>query len=152
MNNVISHLLTSQIPTLNIESLANRWSISKPTVYNLLNVLESSYLITIVKKEGKTTEKTKGSKIFLSDPSTYSALQGLIGNQREAFFCMQIHNLKKKVFASKNDEDADFSVEGIKFEIGGAQKKSKKADLVLRDNYDGFHENVRPLWSLGFTT
>lgn len=92
----------------------------------------------------------KGSKIFLSDASIYSALQGSIGNQREAYFCMQMHNLGKKVFACQDEEIADFVVDNLFFEIGGAQKKKKNADFVLRDNYDEFHKNFRPLWSIGF--
>ncbi len=150
MNHTINYLLHSQIPTLNVESLATKWSISKPTVYNLLSTLEASSVISIIKKKGNISSKTKGSKIFLSDVSTYSALQGLLGNQREAYFCMQMKILGKSVFASKDESHSDFEVDHVSFEIGGSQKKAKHSDLVLKDNFDEFYKNTRPLWSLGF--
>jgi predicted AAA+ superfamily ATPase len=116
----------------------------------LHHVLESTYLISIIRQEGKVSEKTKGYKIFLSDVTTYSALQGQIGNQREAFFCMHMQILDKEVSACKQEEIADFVVDRVTFEIGGPSKYKKKADLVLSDKSDDFQKNFRPLWSLGF--
>jgi len=150
MNHVISYLLQSPIPTINVESFAIRWSVSKPTVYSLLNILDASYIISIVRKEGVVSDKTKGAKIFLSDVTNYSALQGLIGNQREAFFVMHMRSLGKNILACKDEEKGDFVIDGITYEIGGAQKKLKGSDFVLRHNYDNFLKNHRPLWSLGF--
>lgn len=147
MNAIIGHLITAPIPTINVSGMCNEWDLGKEKLYNLLYVMERSELINIVRKPGKFTY-TKGAKIFLSDPSIYSCFKGNLGSAREAFVVMCLKE-KYKVFASKDEKDCDFVVDDIKIEVGGKNKKTKNADLVISDEIDLPVRNKIPLWLLG---
>ncbi|MEJ5258485.1 MAG: hypothetical protein WHS64_09615 [Fervidobacterium sp.] len=45
---IITHLLFSKIPTLNVETMAKEWDIGKPKFYQLLHTLEDVELIIII--------------------------------------------------------------------------------------------------------
>jgi hypothetical protein len=55
-----------------------------------------------------------------------------------------------QVFDCKDEAQRDFEVGKITIEIGGASKKTKKADYVIRDDVDAPTSKVVPLWCLGF--
>ena len=149
MNAIIGFLLNSPIPTLNISGMCRDWKVGKEKLYNLLEVMEKSELLNIVKKQGKSFF-TKGAKIFFSDPSYYYCFNGNVGNSKEAFFVMNIME-KQEVFTSKNEKEYDFLLNnGIKIEIGGKSKKIKNADFVICDDIDIPFKNRLPLWLMGF--
>jgi len=54
------------------------------------------------------------------------------------------------VFASKDESQGDFEVAGLTVEVGGAGKKRKKSDFVIRDDVETPSRSVIPLWCLGF--
>ncbi|KAA0257650.1 ATP-binding protein [Deferribacter autotrophicus] len=148
MNAILGHLITAPIPTINISGMCSEWNLGKEKLYNLLYVMEQSELINIIRKPSKSVY-TKGSKIFLSDPSVYSCFKGNVGNAREAFVVMCLKE-KYNVFASKDEKDCDFIVDDIKVEVGGKNKKMKNADFVISDEIDVPVRNKIPLWMLGF--
>jgi len=148
MRAMISHLLYSKIPTVNIESMCKEWSTGKPKLYQLLRAMEEVNIINIVWKEKTERPYSKGSKIFFADPAFYYVFEGEIGNFREAFSVFALKE-KGKIWAAKNEQDGDFIFEGMKLEIGGKKKSSKLSDFVLRDDIDLPLRNVIPLWMLG---
>jgi hypothetical protein len=151
MKNVLSHLAESAIPRLMIDELANRWQVSKTTVYNLIEVMKETSLIRIIQHEGSIKTRSKGAKVFFSDPTHYKVLMGNLGNLREAYFCAETDRLKLKCFASDDETLGDFKVDRMMFEIGGKDKNPKGSDIVLRDNIESSNSpKIRPLWSLGF--
>jgi len=151
MKNVLSHLAESAIPRLMIDKLANRWQVSKTTVYNLIEVMKETSLIRVIQLEGSIKTRTIGEKVFFSDPTHYKVLMGNLGNLREAYFCAEIDRLKLKCFASEDENLGDFKVDKIMFEVGGKDKRAKGSDIVLRDNIElSSDPKIRPLWSLGF--
>lgn len=151
MRNVLSYLAESQIPRLIIESLSKRWAVSKTTVYNLIEVMKETSLIRVIQKEGSLKVRSRGEKIFFSDPTHYNVLLGNLGNLRESFFCAEMERINKKCFASDDETTGDFKVEGTLIEIGGESKKIKGAQVVIRDNIEAAEDaKVRPLWALGF--
>jgi predicted AAA+ superfamily ATPase len=91
----------------------------------------------------------KGAKIFFADPSIYSALTGHVGNIREALVVTLLRQAGKKVYACKKEQDGDFVIGTTLIEIGGANKKPKKSDFVIRDELDLPGAKSLPLWSLG---
>lgn len=147
-NAIIGHLANLKIPTLNIEKLSRDWSIGKEKVYELLAVLEHVELINIVKHKNDTKVSGKGAKIFFADPSFYHALGGEIGNQREALVVSTARQNKQNIFASKDEQEADFILEGKLIEVGGKSKKSKKSDILIRDDFREPIRNIMPLWAL----
>lgn len=151
INAILGHLIYSPIPTINISGMCSQWHISKEKLYNLLFVMEQAEIINIVrKKKDKNLHFTKGAKLFLSDPSVYSCFNGDKGSLREAFV---VFSLKEKfdVFASDNESEYDYEVSGIKIEIGGKNKKFKKADFVIRDDIDIPVGNKIPMWLISLS-
>jgi uncharacterized protein len=56
-----------------------------------------------------------------------------------------------KVESVRDETMGDFIVQGkLAIEIGGASKRVKKADFVIRDDFDLPAGKALPLWSLGF--
>jgi len=148
MKAIIGHLMYSKIPTINIESMCKEWSIGKPKLYQLLMAMEQVSLINIVPKGKVERPYSKGSKMFFADPTLYYVFEGEVGNFREAFIVFALKE-KGKIYAAKDEREADFIFEGLKLEIGGKKKSSKSSDFVLRDDIDLPLRNVIPLWMLG---
>ncbi|MDL1969850.1 MAG: ATP-binding protein [Candidatus Desulfofervidaceae bacterium] len=148
MNAIVGHLISAPIPTINITNMCNEWDLGKEKLYNLLEVMERSELINIIRKPGKFNY-TKGSKIFLADPSIYSCFKGNTGSLREAFVVMCLKE-RYTINTCKNDDECDFSVGNFKIEVGGKNKKRKKADFVISDDIDVPVKNKIPMWMLGF--
>ena len=149
MKHVIGHLALSPIPTVNVDSFAKEWSVAKTTVYNLLELMHESGVLRIISEAGRKGQ-TKGKKIFFADPNMYSCLDGALGNLREAFFTMTVAESGLQVTCPKMDQDYDFLVDGVSFEIGGPSKKRKNANFVVRDTIDLPTPGVLPLWIFGF--
>ncbi|MDI3531236.1 MAG: uncharacterized protein PWP60_1085 [Candidatus Atribacteria bacterium] len=143
---VVSFLLYSKIPTINVESMCREWGIGKPKLYQLLYAMEEVGLVNIVRKEGVEKAYSKGSKIFFADPAFYFVFEGETGNFREAF---TVFALKERIRAAKREEEADFVLDGVKLEIGGRGKVSKHSDYVIKDDLDLPVRNSVPLWMLG---
>ena len=150
MKSILGHLVTSSIPTLNIDNLCTKWSIGKDKLYELMNSLEHVRLLNIVRKENDNKTLNKGEKILLHDSSMYSALGGNIGNSREAYIVSMSLEAGMDIFASSNEQHADFILEGIPIEVGGKNKKPKSAQYVVRDDIDRPTGKAIPLWCFGF--
>ncbi|MGB9821359.1 MAG: ATP-binding protein, partial [Pseudothermotoga sp.] len=129
-------------------SMCKEWSIGKPKLYQLLMAMEQVSLINIVPKGKVERPYSKGSKMFFADPTLYYVFEGEVGNFREAFIVFALKE-KGKIYAAKDEREADFIFEGLKLEIGGKKKSSKSSDFVLRDDIDLPLRNVIPLWMLG---
>ena len=148
MRAIVSHLLYSKIPTINVESMCREWGIGKPKLYRLLRTMEEVDLINIVRREKIEKPYSKGAKIFFSDPVFYYVFEGEVGNFREAFTVFTLRE-KGKIWAAKDEKEADFIFDGIKLEVGGRKKRVKSCDFVIRDDIDLPLKNAIPLWMLG---
>lgn len=149
MSAIIRALTLNPIPTFNLDSMCSEWGIGREKIYALLSAMESIGLISVVKKKSDHRAYSKGAKIFMADPSVYSALGGNLGSRREAFVCFCAKNAGRMIFASKDEKIADFEIDDLSVEVGGKSKKIKKADFVIRDDIDMPGKGVLPLWSLG---
>lgn len=148
VNAILGHLLYASVPTLNISKMCTEWSIGKEKLYGIFEAMHESDVIRILKTKNNKNFLTKGSKIFLSDPSLYYCYDGEKGNIREAFTAM-IFSEKYKVFCSEKEEHYDFLIDNKKIEVGGKNKKLKKADFVLKDDIEIPLRNNIPLWVAG---
>ncbi len=148
MKAIVSHLLYSKVPTINVETMCREWGIGKQKFYSILSAMEEIGMINIVHKELMPKTYSKGAKILFSDPVMYYTFNGEVGNFREAFVVCALKE-KGKIIACKNEEEGDFIFEGIKIEIGGKNKKRKSSDFVLKDDIDVPVRNSIPLWLLG---
>lgn len=148
MNAIMGHLLNSPIPTLNVSGMCNEWEIGKEKLYQLLQVMEQTELILIVRKTHKD-HYTRGAKIFLSDPSLYRCFRGNPGTAREAYVAMCLRE-RYEVLASQDERQGDFVVCGKRIEVGGKRKDQKQADFTFSDEIDVPVRNRIPLWMLGF--
>jgi predicted AAA+ superfamily ATPase len=149
MNAVVGLLATSPVPTVNVESLCRDWSVGKEKAYALLNALEYIGVLNIVGVAGRP-RVGKGAKLLLADPSLYACLGGNFGTAREAYVVTMLKGAGHAVFASKDESQGDFEVAGLTVEVGGAGKKRKKSDFVIRDDVETPSRSVIPMWCLGF--
>lgn len=161
LQRLLNLLTTSEPYQPNVESLARALGIAKETVYNYLDYLEQSGLITFLRRSRSGSKAVrKPEKIYLANPNLYIALgyvKGLEvkeGTLRESFFISHVgvdHDLTAH-------PRADFIVnhrEPLVFEVGGKGKSDRQLDgedggyLALDDIEYGFGRRI-PLWLFGF--
>jgi hypothetical protein len=151
MNAVLGYLSQANVPVLQVNSLCREWNVGKEKLYGLLQAMEQTGLIRIVRKSSDHAVRSVGAKLFLADPSLYPALGGKEGNAREAFVACALHSGGHGVFAARDERVADFLVDGsFQVEVGGPRKSRKGADFVIRDGADFPAPGIVPLWMLGF--
>lgn len=150
MNAVLAHLALSRIPTINVNSLCNKWEMGKRKLYQLLIAMEQIGLIRIIRKKVDRRINSIGAKIFLEEPSIYRLFDGELGNVRECYVATLLQESGKELFASDDEQKADFLVNGLRLEVGGRNKTAKQADYVIKDDIDVPTKNTLPMWCLGF--
>jgi len=159
MKAITGTLAGAAIPRLHVRSLCADWGIGAEKLYQILNVMESVGILRIIRIENDTKAKTAGEKLFFSDPAFYPVLRGNVGTAREALVASLCAESGWLVEATRMETEGDFvisrNVNGIttrfKLEVGGASKKLKQADFVIRDDMDFPGGNAIPLWLLGMT-
>ena len=140
---LIAFVASSPSPQISVSSLTKDLSISRETLYGLLDILEMANVLRIVRfREGSL----KGSKVFLYTPDVYPAISfnASIGTIREAFFAMNFKDIKACEY-----ENCDFLISDLKVEIGG-RSKSSNADIVFKDDLDIGYRTSIPLYLAGF--
>ena len=157
MKAITGTLAASAIPRLKVRSLCADWGIGADKLYQILNVMESVGVLRIVRIENDTKAKSAGDKLFFADPAFYSALRGSLGTAREALVASLCADAGWTVETTRDDSTGDFvitrptvsGVQKLKIEVGGASKKKKNADFVIRDDIDYPAANAVPMWLLG---
>ena len=156
-------MISTLVPFVpNISELARMTHISRPKVYDYLELLERAKLINaITSREKGYNILKKPEKLYLQNTNINFALANTpdIGTIRESFFVNQIKNtdtnrfLGEKIYTSKK---GDFLVEDrYVFEIGGKNKgfdqiKGIKNSFVAADDIEIGFKNKIPLWLFGF--
>jgi hypothetical protein len=149
MHSVVGYLAVSTVPTLQVNSLCREWSLGKEKLYQLLSAMERAHLLRIIRKRNDTKINSVGAKLLLHEPSVYGFFGKNEGTQREAFTVAAFADAGYEVFASSNETDCDFIINGLRIEVGGQGKKAKSADLIIRDNTDLPFGNILPMWLIG---
>jgi uncharacterized protein len=157
MKAITGTLAQSPIPRLQVRSLCADWGIGADKLYQILDVMESVGILRIIRIENDKKAKSVGQKLFFSDPTFYSVLRGNPGTAREALVASLCADSGWLVEAVKDETSGDFVIttlsqkkkEKYKLEVGGAGKKIKNADFVIRDDIDYPSKNAIPLWLLG---
>lgn len=157
MKAIVGTLAETSIPRLQVRSLCADWGIGADKLYQLLNVMESVGLLRMLRVEGDRKAKSVGAKLFFSDPAFYGVLHGNAGTAREAMVATLCAEAGWKVEATKDETRGDFVIsrnEGgrlrkLMIEVGGASKRVKSADRVVRDDLDYPGGKAIPLWLLG---
>jgi uncharacterized protein len=157
MKAIIGTLAEASIPRLQVRSLCADWGIGADKLYQLLDVMESVGLLRMLRVEGDRKAKSVGAKMFFSDPAYYEVLHGNTGTAREAMVATLCAEAGWTVEATKEEASGDFAIsrrEGGKLrrlmiEVGGASKRVKSADWVVRDDLDYPGGKAIPLWLLG---
>ncbi len=152
--------------TPNINKIAQRTSISRPTLINYLRQLENAHLIASLRQEGKGISTIgKPDKIYLDNPNIVAALapgKVEIGTQRETFFLNQLRQLTfgHAIFPPeiKLPKKGDFVFQDKEkrflFEVGGPNKSRKQisgessAFTVVDTERSGEQDRI-PLWMFG---
>jgi len=88
---LLAFVAESPTPQISVASLTKDVGISRDTFYDVLDILEGSCVIRLVRKK----ERIKGGKIFLFTCDMYSAVAGErnvnVGTLRGAFFVSQLY-------------------------------------------------------------
>ncbi|MEA2065517.1 MAG: AAA family ATPase [Thermotogota bacterium] len=158
---LIAFLATSKVPRISPEKLCRSLNITKPTLYNYLDLMEKVLLINRVPPE-KIGHKylRSGAKVFLNNPNIYYALnqpawslEKHLGTIRESFF---VNQLVQQTITAPDAGDFTIRKNGqfIVFEIGGKKKDTKQIKdmengYVLNDDIEtGRGQNI-PLYLMG---
>ncbi len=149
MHAVIGYLAIATVPVLQVNSLCREWGLGKEKLYQLLAAMERAHLLRIVRKRNDTKLHSVGAKLLLHEASVYGFFGSNIGTQREAYTVAALADAGFSVFASANEQDCDFIVDGHRIEVGGQGKHPKNADFVIRDNTDVPSGKTLPMWLLG---
>ncbi|MFY0607200.1 MAG: AAA family ATPase [Cyclobacteriaceae bacterium] len=139
----------------NIQKLAEKIGIDRRTVYQYLEILSSSELISLLETDKKSdTRLSKPEKIYLSTTSLAYSLNSHvdIGTLRETFFFSQMKDLYKVNYSNVGDFLID---DRYTFEIGGKSKgfeqiKDTKDAYIVKADIETGHHNTLPLWMFGF--
>ena len=151
MNAIIGTLAQSTIPRLQVRSLCADWHIGAEKLYQLVFVMESMGMLRVIRKAQDTKANTVGEKLFFGDPVYYDILGGDTGTAREALVASMMIESGHTLTASADETRGDFLLdERLVLEVGGASKRPKQADFVIRDDVDQALGKVIPLWALGF--
>ncbi|MBP7433545.1 ATP-binding protein, partial [bacterium] len=134
MKKLLWLVATSHPFTLNIEGIATDLGITRPTVYNYLEILENADLFKSVKALGKGAGFIrKPGKLYFENTNLLLAIAGSVkieaqsGTLRETFFVNQLSQDHKISLHEKCDFVID---EKYHFEIGGPSKKEKQISGV----------------------
>ena len=159
------YLLATSVPFIpNITDISQATSISRPKVYDYLELLERAKIVNSIRSKQKGYNiLAKPEKIFIQNTNlAYAITKEMdIGSLRESFFVNQIKNsfevekflLDENIYASKN---GDFLVnDKYIFEIGGKNKGFKQIkdidnSFVVADEIEIGFRNKIPLWLFGF--
>jgi len=159
MKKLLWLVATSHPFTLNIEGIATDLGITRPTVYNYLEILENADLFKSVKAMGKGAGFIrKPGKLYFENTNLLIAIAGSVkieaqsGTLRETFFVNQLSQNHKISLHEKCDFVID---EKYNFEIGGPSKKEKQISgvessyLALDGIQTGYQKRI-PLYLFGF--
>jgi len=159
MKKLLWLVATSHPFTLNIERIATDLGITRPTVYNYLEILENADLFKSVKALGKGAGFIrKPGKLYFENTNLLLAIAGSAkieaqsGTLRETFFVNQLSQNHKISLHEKCDFVID---EKYHFEIGGPSKKEKQISgvessyLAIDGIETGFQKRI-PLYLFGF--
>jgi len=159
MKKLLWLVATSHPFTLNIEGIATDLGITRPTVYNYLEILENADLFKSVKASGKGAGFIrKPGKLYFENTNLLLAIAGSVkieaqsGTLRETFFVNQLSQNHKISLHAKCDFVID---EKYNFEIGGPSKKEKQISgiessyLAIDGIETGFQKRI-PLYLFGF--
>lgn len=149
MRAVLGFLATSPIPRVQVNTLCDLWELGKSKLYQLLDVMESTGLIRIIRKKQDRSIHSVGEKVFLGEPSMYPLLGGSMANIRESFVATLFGEKGSEVYASDREESYDFLIDGIRVEVGGRSKSKNEADVVIRDDRDLPTSHSIPMWMVG---
>jgi len=143
----------------NINGMARDLGVSRPAVYNYLDILENAALLRFVRESVKGAKiARKTGKLFFENSNILHAVAGNIqgeaeqGTLRETFFASQLSQTHKISLHQK----ADFIVDDtFVFEVGGSSKKEKQivglenAYLAIDGVEIGKNRKI-PLYLFGF--
>ena len=155
MKAIANSLLTSGSLKIPVRQLCSEWTIGPEKLYQLLQIMESSGIIKIIRAENDIKIMTAGSKLFLSDSCLYKAFCNEEAIEREAFVTMCFSQLGYEIEASKAKSSIIVTTSLRKgynryiLDIDGNSKKTRQHDFLLKDNIDLGSENVIPFWLLG---
>jgi len=152
-------IATSHPFQLNIDGLASDLGVSRPSLYNYLDILETGGLLRSLSNAARGAKRIrKPAKLLFDNPNLLLAIAGSakdeasIGTLRETFFAAQLAPGHKLALQAK----ADFLVDDhLLFEIGGRSKGKKQiagkpGAYLVQDGIEiGFAEKI-PLYLFGF--
>ena len=152
-------IATSHPFQLNMDGLAGDLGVSRPSLYNYLDILETGGLLRSLYSAARGAKRIrKPAKLLFENPNLLSAIAGSakdeasIGTLRETFFAAMLAPAHKLALEAK----ADFLVDDqLLFEIGGRNKGKKQiagkpGAYLVQDGIEiGFAEKI-PLYLFGF--
>lgn len=159
---LIAYLAVSKIPTLNVSLLCTEIGVSRETLYDFLEILQRTDLLSIIRTKKSFVRAIKNSRILFYNPNIYYAIASemwkhntSLGNIRESFFVSQMKDLYTLFSSEVTDYLVDLGGKAFEFEIGGKSMSRKQIrdvqnGYVFKDDIEIGFENIIPLYLVGF--
>ncbi len=147
-------LISSRVPfQVNVSNLAKELSISEPSLYIYMDILNKTGLFKSIKKYSKKLSR-KPAKLYFDNTNLLHAIAFdmstvvEIGTVRETYFV----NIFKDIYYS---DIGDFRIKDYIFEVGGKNKdfqqiKNIKNSFLAIDTDTTINKRKIPLWLFGF--
>ncbi|WP_209332776.1 ATP-binding protein [Lunatimonas salinarum] len=138
----------------NMSKIAEMLNISRNNVADYLRYMEEAGMVIQLRtKKAGLRALGKVDKVYLDNPNLLFNLapeNQNKGNVRETFFVNQL-KVNHTLTAS---EIADFTIDGIEFELGGKNKglkqlRSAEKGFIVKDDIETGYLNTIPLWHFG---
>jgi hypothetical protein len=138
----------------NISELAQQIETSRATVMNYIKYLADARLLNMIYPLGQTFPK-KPSKVMMHNPNLMYAIYPIHVEKQDVMETFFVNALWKDHLVNQGAKDGYYIVDGNKkFRICDAEKNSKirinPDTIYARYNTEIGHDNMIPLWLLGF--
>lgn len=138
MRAVLGHLATSSIPGIQLNHICEHWELGKRKFYQLLDAMERTALVQVIRKKRDMHAQSVGEKIFLAEPSMYYLWGDNTIIAQQSFIATMFGEFGSMVSASDHEENFDMLVDGIRIDIGGLSEPRQDKP-----------QQIMPLWMVG---
>lgn len=138
MRAVIGHLATSTIPAIQLNHICEHWELGKRKFYQLLDAMERTALVQVIRKKRDMHAQSVGEKVFLAEPSMYYLWGDNTKIAQQSFIATMFGEFGSMVSASDHEEGFDMLVDGVRIDIGGQSEPR-----------EGKPQRIMPLWMVG---
>lgn len=135
----------------NVSRLAGEIETSRATVMNYIKYLADARLINIIYPVGQKFPK-KPSKVMLHNPNLYQAIYPIAFDEQTQMETFFVNTMWKDHKVNQKSREQSYTIDGLRtFRITSDTRSGRERRTIYCQYTDNsMHDNVIPLWLLGF--